>query len=78
MYYKAQEVLQHDPLHHLTSSSQQAAYLQAGRDDEDQGIGCINSASVADHVVLRVQQKSAEGEDGYPHTVTKQVTVLIQ
>ncbi|XP_071544823.1 serine-protein kinase ATM [Panulirus ornatus] len=72
------EVLRHDPLHQWTLTPQQVAHLQACGDDEDQGIGWINSASMADRVVLRVQQKLAGVEDGYPRTVTEQVTVLLQ
>nr|XP_045624832.1 serine-protein kinase ATM-like isoform X1 [Procambarus clarkii]XP_045624833.1 serine-protein kinase ATM-like isoform X1 [Procambarus clarkii] len=72
------EVLRHDPLHQWTLSPQQVAHLQASGDDDDQAIGCVSSASMADRVVLRVQQKLAGVEDGYPRTVAEQVTVLLQ
>ncbi|XP_068241654.1 serine-protein kinase ATM isoform X2 [Palaemon carinicauda] len=69
------EVLRHDPLYQWTLSPQQVARLQD--EGENQEIG-INSASMADRVVLRVQQKLAGFEDGFSRNVSEQVTVLIQ
>lgn len=68
------EVLRHDPLYQWTLSPQQVARLQ---DESGQGID-INSASMADRVVLRLQQKLAGFEDGFSRNVSEQVTVLIQ
>nr|XP_053628540.1 serine-protein kinase ATM-like [Cherax quadricarinatus] len=72
------EVLRHDPLHQWTLSPQQVAHLQATGDDEDQALNCVTSVSMADRVVLRVQQKLAGVEDGYSRTVAEQVNGLIQ
>ncbi|XP_069987249.1 serine-protein kinase ATM isoform X2 [Penaeus vannamei] len=71
------EVLRHDPLHQWTLSPHQIARLQEN-DDEDQELGCTSSASMADRVVLRVQQKLAGVEDGFARSVPEQVTFLIQ
>ncbi|KAK7066611.1 hypothetical protein SK128_024144 [Halocaridina rubra] len=71
------EVLRHDPLYQWTLSPVQIQRLQADEDEVDQGIS-INSASMADRVVLRVRQKILGLEEGYTLSVAEQVTVLIQ
>lgn len=72
------EVLKHDPLHQWTLSPHQIARLQKSDEEDEDHIESGGGVSMADRVVLRVQQKLAGVEDGYARTVQEQVTVLLQ
>ncbi|XP_076043978.1 serine-protein kinase ATM-like [Oratosquilla oratoria] len=71
------EVLRHDPLYTWTLSPQQIAKLQTASATSHQTLESNSVASMAERVVLRVQQKLAGLEEGQVWTVTEQVTSLI-